>query len=122
MTLHIAREPALAAIAVLAPAVQLTVAFIVGDAALQGTINALAAFLAGLLVAVVVRSDKLAPAILGFAQGLLALALQLGLDLSAEKQAAAMAFVGVLVATYVRTQVTAPIPAGPAPDPTPKVN
>lgn len=111
MTLHIGREPALAAIAVLAPAVQLTVAFLVGDAALQGTINAVAALAAGVLTAAVVRSDKLAPAILGFAQGLLALALQFGWQLSAEQQGSIMAFVGVVVAAYIRTQVTAPIPA-----------
>lgn len=115
MTMTIRREPALAAIGVLAPAVQLATAFLVHDAALQGTINALAAFLTGLLVAALVHSDKLAPAILGFAQGLLALALQLGWSLSAEQQGSIMAAVALIAAAYIRTQVTAqrPLPVPP---------
>jgi len=64
-----------------------------------------------------VHSERLAPAILGLAQGILALGLQLGWHLTAEQQGAAMAFVGVVVAAYVRTQVVAPVPAEPAEHP-----
>ncbi len=111
----IRREPALAAIGVLAPAVQLVVAFALHDASLQVSVNAAAALLAGLLTAAVVHSDKLAPAILGFAQGILALALQLGWHADAMQQASVMAFVGVAVAAYIRTQVEAPVPGAPTP-------
>jgi len=111
--MRIEREPALAAIGVLAPAIQLTCSFLIEDAALQCAINAAAALLAGVLVALLVHSERIAPAILGLAQGILALGLQLGWHLTAEQQGAAMAFVGVVVAAYVRTQVVAPVPAEP---------
>jgi hypothetical protein len=108
--MNISREPALTAIAVVAPGLQLLVAFLVHDAALQTSVNGAVALLAGVATAAVIRSDKLAPGILGAAQALLAIAIQIGWHPTAEQQAGVMAFVGVLVATYVRTQVLAPVP------------
>lgn len=109
--MNIKREPALLAIAIIAPAVQLAVAFLVNDAGLQGLVNAAAAALAGVLVAFVVRGDKLVPAIVGFAQAMLAIALYLGWAPDAELQAGLMSFVAVLAAAWVRSQVDAPVPA-----------
>jgi hypothetical protein len=109
--MNVGREPVLTAVGLLAPAVQLLVAFFVHDAGVQTATNVVAAALAGVISAVLLKSEKLAPAILGFAQAFLAWGITLGWDLSAERQAAVMAFVGVLVASYVRTQVFAKVPA-----------
>lgn len=108
--MKLSREPALALIGLLAPAVQLVCAFLIRDGDLQGSINAVASLVAGVLVSVVVKSEKLAPTIMGLAQALLALALQIGFVLDATQQASIMAFVGVAVAAFVRTQVYAPNP------------
>lgn len=81
----------------------------------QSTINALAAAVVGVVVAVLVH-DGLSAAILGLSQGSLALAIGFGLHMAADKQAILMAAVGITVAMFVRTQVTAPAPAvTPAP-------
>lgn len=118
--MNIGREPVLTAVALLAPAVQLLVAFFVHDAGVQTTTNVVAAALAGVVSAVLLKSEKLTAAILGFAQAFLAWGITLGWDISAERQAAVMAFVGVAVAAYIRTQVVAKVPADvPAPAATP---
>jgi hypothetical protein len=109
----ISREPVLTAVGLLAPAVQLLVAFFVHDPAVQTTTNAVAAAAAGVVSGFLLRSEKLAPMILGLAQAVLALFLSIGWALSAEQQGAIMAFVGVAVAAYVRTQVFASVPAEP---------
>jgi hypothetical protein len=114
--MNIRREPVLTAVGLLAPAVQLLVAFFVHDPAVQTATNAVAAAVAGVVSGALLRSEKLAPMILGAAQAVLALFLSLGWALSAEQQGAIMAFIGVAVAAYVRTQVFASVPpevAGP---------
>lgn len=111
MALNFKREPALTAIALVAPAAQLTVAFVVHDPQIQMLANGAAALLAGVLTAAVLRSERLVPAVLGLAQAVIAIGVQLGWNLTAERQAAVMAFVGVVVAAYVRTQVFAPVPS-----------
>jgi hypothetical protein len=108
--MNIGREPVLTAVGLLAPAVQLLVAFFVHDPAVQTATNVVAAALAGLVSAALLKSERLAPAILGFAQAVLALFISIGWALSAEQQGAVMAFVGVAVAAYVRTQVFAKVP------------
>lgn len=109
--MNIGREPILTAVGLLAPAVELLVAFFVHDPAVQTATNVLATALAGVVSALLLKSEKLAPAILGFAQAFLAWGLTLGWDVSAAQQAAVMAFVGVVVAAYIRTQVVAKVPA-----------
>lgn len=99
------------AVSLLAPGVQLLVAFFVHDAGIQTTTNVVVAALAGVISAALLQSERLVPALLGFAQAVLALFLSLGWALSAEQQGAVMAFVGVAVAAYVRTQVFAKVPA-----------
>lgn len=75
----------------------------------QGTLNAVAAALLGLIAAFMVSADKGVPLIAGLMQAVMACALAFGFDLSPTFQGAVMAFVSSIVAMYVRTQVTAPI-------------
>ncbi|HVM19790.1 MAG TPA: hypothetical protein VNV66_08615 [Pilimelia sp.] len=106
--MSIRREPALI-LALVASTVQLVSAFVfpLSDAQ-QGVVNALAVAVAGLVTALMVRSDQLAPAILGVLQAAVALGLAFGWDLSPENQSVIMAFAATVVAMFVRTQVTAP--------------
>ncbi|MFM9373285.1 hypothetical protein [Streptomyces sp. Da 82-17] len=107
------REPAIWA-GLVAVVVQFAAAFIVDVTAdVQAGVNATAAALLGLLVAFKVNDGQVA-ALTGFAQAALALGMHLGLDWSADRQAAAMALITVVAQTFVRTQVTAPAPATPA--------
>ncbi|WP_228981293.1 hypothetical protein [Streptomyces sp. DH12] len=112
------REPA-AWLALVAVLVKLAAAF-GWDASptVQAAVNGFAAAGMGVLIALVVK-DGLGAAIVGFAQGALALALGLGLDWSSERQAVVMAFVTVAVGMWDRTQVTAPVPPSPARPTTP---
>ena len=76
--MSIRREPALI-LALVASTVQLVSAFVfpLSDAQ-QGVVNALAVAVAGLVTALMVRSDQLAPAILGVLQAAVALGLAFG--------------------------------------------
>jgi len=74
-------------------------------------INAAIVAVAGAVTAALVHSDKLAPAILGAIQAILALGLGLGLHIPQDVQAEIMAAATALVAAFVRTQVTALPPA-----------
>jgi hypothetical protein len=76
----------------------------------QAVINAVAAALVGLILAVVAH-DAIGAAVLGFAQAVLALAVGFGLDWSAEQQAVVLAAASAIVAMWDRTQITAPVPA-----------
>lgn len=111
MTFKPSRDPALYLFLV-ATAVRLFSAFILDVSTdTQALVNALATAIAGIVIAVVVRRDGQVPAILGGVQALLALAVGLGLDVSAENQALIMSFVGGLAAAFIRTQVVAPLSA-----------
>ncbi|GAA2740596.1 MULTISPECIES: hypothetical protein [Kitasatospora] len=76
----------------------------------QALVNACAAALVGLGVAVVTH-DGTSAALLGAAQAVIALAVGFGLHWSTDQQAVAMSLVATAVAMWTRTQVTAPIPA-----------
>ncbi|WP_051806960.1 hypothetical protein [Streptomyces sp. NRRL F-2664] len=76
----------------------------------QAVINAVAAALVGLILAVV-AGDAIGAAVLGFAQAVLALAVGFGLDWSAEQQAVALAAAAAVVAMWDRTQIAAPAPS-----------
>ena len=58
-----------------------------------------------------VSGEKAAPLVAGLVQSVMSLALAFGLALSPEVQGSVMAFVAAGVAWYLRTQVTAPVPA-----------
>ncbi|MFE1949936.1 hypothetical protein ACFW9D_05640 [Streptomyces sp. NPDC059524] len=104
------REPAVWS-ALVAVLVQFVAAFVVDvNADVQTGVNVTAAALLGLLVAFKVHDGQVA-ALTGFTQAAIALGMNLGLDWSADKQAAAMAIVTVVAQSFVRTQVTAPVPA-----------
>jgi uncharacterized membrane protein HdeD (DUF308 family) len=105
-----AREPALILIGVIGPAVALLVSFIPAlTPELQTGLIAAAVAIAGILTALLVGGDRLAPAILGLAQAVVTIGLAAGLDLSPEQQAGWLTIVGILVAAFVRTQVNAPV-------------
>lgn len=72
----------------------------------QTLVNAVAAAVVGLTVAVMVK-DGVVAALIGLAQAGLALGMNLGLDWSTAQQAAWMAFVTVVAQAFVRTQVVA---------------
>ena len=76
----------------------------------QAAVNAAAAVVVGLVVAVMVH-DGVGTAVLGVVQGVLALAVGFGLDWSADRQAVVMSLAAAVVAMWTRTQVTAPEPA-----------
>jgi hypothetical protein len=104
------REPAAWA-GLLAISIKLLFAFVVHlDGDHQALANALVAALAGLFVAVVTH-DGVSAAILGVAQALLALAVGYGLKWSPDQQAVVMSAASAVLAMFVRSQVTAPVPA-----------
>ncbi|MEC3994008.1 hypothetical protein VSR01_10805 [Actinacidiphila sp. DG2A-62] len=103
------REPALW-LALIAVAVKLSTAFgldLTSDQ--QAVINAVAAALVGLIVAITTH-DGIGAAVIGFVQAGLALAVGFGLHWSPEQQAVVLSFVSAIVAMWTRTQVTAPVP------------
>lgn len=103
------REPA-ALLAFFAVAIKLIAAFGVNlSSDQQAVLNAVAAAVVGLAVAVLAH-DALAAPLYGFAQAGLALAVGFGLHWSADQQAVVLSFVQVAVAMFVRTQVTAKDP------------
>lgn len=106
------REPALY-LAVAGTAVRLFSAFVI-DLSIQqqSALNAIIAAAVGLAVAWTVHDGQVA-AILGFTSALIALALGFGLQIDGDTQAVIMSFVATVVGMFVRTQVTAPVPAGP---------
>jgi hypothetical protein len=104
------REPAVW-LGLIAVCVQFISAFWVQvDQDTQTLINAVAAAAVGLIVAFMV-GDGVIAALTGFASAALALGMNLGLDWSAERQAAFMAIITVIAQAFVRTQVVAPVPA-----------
>lgn len=110
MPFAIRREPALL-LALIASVVKLGSAFgldVTADQ--QAVINAAAAAIVGLVVAVAAH-DSLSAPILGAVQALVALAVGFGLHWSADQQAIVMTAAAATVAMFVRTQVTAPAAA-----------
>lgn len=109
---RIAREPALLWMGLVAPIVQAVTAFLLdANPALQGAVNALAAALAGAIVAAVVRSDGQVAAITGVVQAIFALILAFGVPITSEQQSLVMTAVGLIAAVLVRDRVVAPVPA-----------
>lgn len=76
----------------------------------QAVIMAVLSGVVALIEAIVLRTGAAAAAIVNLAQGVLALFLGFGLDLSAEQQALWMLLVEGAVALMIRREVTAPVP------------
>lgn len=105
------REPALI-LALVASAIQMVSAFLFHlTVDQQATLNAVAIAAAGLVTAIMVKSEQLAPVILGLLQAALAVGLAFGLYLSPENQSVLMTFAAAVVAMFVRQIVVAPVPA-----------
>lgn len=77
----------------------------------QTAINALAAALLGVYVAMQVSAEKALPLVVGVAEALVYVALAFGANLSPEVQASLLAAVGAVVAVITRDRVTAKVPA-----------
>lgn len=77
----------------------------------QGVLNALAVAVIGVLTAFAVAKDKVAPALLGLVQAALAVGLAFGWELGAQDQSTIMAFATAVIGMFLRTQVTARVPA-----------
>lgn len=75
----------------------------------QAVINAAAAAIAGLLVALSTHDGE-SGAILGVVQALMALGVGFGMHWTADQQALVMSLAATVVAMFLRTQVTAPVP------------
>ena len=95
----------------------LVAAVVMGVAALthitadqQAVVNAVAAAIAGLIVAVATH-DGASAAALGLVKAVLALALGFGLHLGSAQQVVIMTLAAAIVAMYVRTQAIAPVTA-----------
>jgi urea transporter len=81
----------------------------------QAVINAVAVAVAGVVTAILVKADNLAPLLLGLSQAVVALALGFGWELSPDVQVSITAVVATLVAMFVRTAVTAPVDSSGTP-------
>lgn len=104
------REPALW-LALVAVVVQTISAFVVNVTAdQQAWINAVAAAVVGLIVAIS-TGDGIVAAVLGLAQAAVGLAVGYGLDWSTSQQGIVMSLVAAVVGMFTRTQVVAPVAA-----------
>lgn len=104
------REPAVWA-AIVAVICQFLAAFVIHvNKDWQTGVNAVAAAVLGVIVAYKVHDGVIA-ALTGLAQAALALGMNLGLNWSTDKQAAYMALITIAAQAFVRTQVSAPVPA-----------
>lgn len=81
------------------------------DMETQGVVNAALAALGGVVVAVFVQRDKILPAVVGFAEAVLAVTLAFNVDVSPEAQSSVLALVTVATGFFVRQNVVAPVPA-----------
>lgn len=75
----------------------------------QTAVNAIAAGVVAVVLAVVLKSGALGAALMQVAQGVVALTVGLGLDWTTERQGAVMGAVALVVAFFTRTQVQAPV-------------
>jgi len=108
--LILGREPAAWA-ALVSIVLQAIGAFVADfDATKQAWVNAVALAVLGLIVAFMVHDGVIA-AIAGFVQAAMALAVGLGLDWSAARQASVLIFVTAAVQFAVRQTVVAPVTA-----------
>lgn len=108
-TWKIARDPALLGAVVLA-VIQVILTLVPVPAYQVSLVNAFAATAVGFVVAVVVRSDRWVPSLLGLIKAAGALVIGFGLDWSAQSQSAVMLLAAAVTAVITRTQVVAPIP------------
>lgn len=76
----------------------------------QTAVNAVAAGVVAVILAVVLKNGAIAGALMQLATGGMALVVGLGLNWSTDRQSLVMSAVAALIALFTRTQVTAPVP------------
>lgn len=107
------REPALI-LGFIAAAVQSLAAFGFNvSPGVQTAINAIAAAVVAVILAVVLHNGAVGAAVMQLATAGMALVVGLGLNWSAERQGWVMALVAAGIALFTRTQVTPPVPTVP---------
>lgn len=77
----------------------------------QGAVNTVAGLVVAVVLAWKVSAEKVAAALVGLTQALVAAVLAFGVQLPAETQSSIMVLVVAAASFFVRTQVTAPVPA-----------
>ena len=102
------REPALL-LGFVAAAVKLLGYELNVSAGVQTAINAIAAGVVALIIAIVAKNGAWGAALLQLAQAVMSLFVGLGLDWSADRQALWMATIAALLAVVERSMVTPPI-------------
>lgn len=107
------REPALI-LGFVAAAVQSLAAFGVDvSPGVQTAVNAIAAAIVAIILAVVLKNGALGAALMQLASAGMALVVGLGLDWDTTRQGWVMALVAAGIALFTRTQVTAPVSSLP---------
>jgi hypothetical protein len=110
------RESVLTGTTLLAPLVGVILLFVADlDPVAQAAWNGAALAVTGLITAALVAREKLAPAILGFAQALMQILAVFGFSLTAEQTTGVMGFLALAVGMYLRTQVWAKVDAAGQP-------
>lgn len=103
------REPSLI-LGVVSSAVALLSAFFIPlTSEQQGAINAAATAILGVVLAIWVTHEKLAPVVIGLLQALIALGLSFGLHLDQIQQSVIMSFATAVAAMFTRQIVFAPV-------------
>lgn len=107
------REPALI-LAFIATAIQVASTLALNlSVEQQGYLNAAIAALFGVVTAVAVSMERAVPALIGFIQAAVAVAIAFGVEVRPEVLTAITALVAAAGAMFVRTQVSAPVPPEP---------
>lgn len=107
--MNINREPALI-LGVVSSAVAMFSAFFMElSPEQQGAINAAAAAILGVVLAIWVTHEKLAPLLIGALQAILALGLAFGMHLDSVQQSVIMSFATAVAALFTRQVVYAPV-------------
>jgi len=110
--LILGREPAVIAGAIKALIAVLCLTVFTGVSADgQTAINALAAAILGVVVAVQVSAEKALPLVVGLVEAGLYVAVAFGMNVTPDVQAALLVAVGAVVAVITRDRVTAKVPA-----------
>jgi len=76
----------------------------------QGTLNAVVVSVAGVVIAIKLRSEGQLAVVVHLVQAVISAGLAFGLHMSAEQQLVVLALVQAVGSGFLRTQVTAPVP------------
>jgi nicotinamide riboside transporter PnuC len=109
--MNINREPAVLYMSLVAPLAQLVlILWPALPPGAQSILTGVVPALMGVVIAVLVRAEKLLPLIIGLAQAALTAALAFGLHLTVDQQSAILGFVSLAAGVVIRDRVEAPVP------------